>query len=98
MIGDSVTLGTREYLLAHVPNSSVDAAGNRKMNEAIEVMKAEIASKTLREYVVIAVGTNSLDDYKEQTDLLLQTVPEGHRVILMTPHDGSADASYIQRN
>ncbi len=94
VIGDSVTLGTREYLLAHVPNSSVDAAGNRKMNEAIEVMKAEIAGKTLREYVVIAVGTNSLDDYKEQTDLLLQTVPEGHRVILMTPHDGSADASY----
>ena len=25
---------------------------------------------------------------------MLQTVPEGHRVILMTPHDGSADASY----
>lgn len=43
---------------------------------------------------MIVVGTNSLDDYKEQTDLLLQTVPEGHRVILMTPHDGSVDASY----
>lgn len=42
MIGDSVTLGTREYLLAHVPNSSVDAAGNRKMNEAIEVMKLKL--------------------------------------------------------
>lgn len=94
IIGDSVTLGTRQYLGAHVANSTIDAAGNRTMDLAYKVMINQQHNHTLRQYVVIAIGTNALDDWQQQTDKVISSLEKGHHLILMTPHDGSANATY----
>lgn len=90
IIGDSVTLGTRQYLSAHVADSTVDAAGNRKMNEAYDVMMDQQNKKILREYVVICVGTNAIGDWQEWTQKVIDDLAPGHRLIFMTPHQGGA--------
>lgn len=94
IIGDSVTLGTRQYLSAHVPESTIDAAGNRTMDLAYKVMMDQQKKHTLRQYVVIAIGTNALNDWQAQTDKVIHSLEKGHHLILMTPHDGSATAAY----
>lgn len=94
IIGDSVTLGARDYLSQNVDNSSIDAQPNRNMTQANQVIKKQIKKKILREYVVICIGTNALADYKEQTLRLIKQVPAGHHIILMTPYDGQADATF----
>ncbi|WP_125605984.1 acyltransferase family protein [Lapidilactobacillus bayanensis] len=94
IIGDSVTLGTRQYLGAHVANSSIDAAGNRTMDLAYKVMMNQQKNHILRQYVVIAIGTNALNDWQLQTDKVINSLGKGHHLILMTPHDGSANATY----
>lgn len=94
IIGDSVTLGTRGYLGDHVPDSTIDAQPNRNMTEANDVLANQIRNKTLRQNVVLCIGTNSLNDYEEQLKKLIKALPAGHRLILMTPFDGQADASW----
>jgi len=94
IIGDSVTLGTRSYLGAHVADSSIDAEGDRTMNLAYQVMMKQQRSHTLREYVVICIGTNSLDDYAEQTMKLVKDLAPGHKLILMTPYNAQAQADW----
>ncbi|MGJ0381186.1 acyltransferase family protein [Lactiplantibacillus paraplantarum] len=94
IIGDSVTLGTRSYLGAHVPNSSIDAEGDRTMNLAYKVMMNQQRNHTLRQYVVICIGTNALDDYEEQTMKIIYDLQPGHKLILMTPYNARADADW----
>ena len=94
IIGDSVTLGTRSYLGAHVPNSSIDAEGDRTMNLAYKVMMNQQRNHTLRQYVVICIGTNALDDYEEQTMKIIHDLKPGHKLILMTPYNARADADW----
>lgn len=94
IIGDSVTLGTSKYLSEHVTDSRIDAKGNRTMDLAYQVMLDQQKKNVLREYVVICIGTNALADYKEQTMNIINSLKAGHRLIFMTPHDGSADATY----
>ena len=94
IIGDSVTLGTRRYLGEHVADSAIDAEGNRTMDLAYKVMMTQQQNHTLRKYVVISVGTNALDDWQLQTQKIIDSLAPGHHLILMTPHDGNADATY----
>ena len=94
IIGDSVTLGTRSYLGAHVPNSSIDTEGDRTMNLAYKVMMNQQRNHTLRQYVVICIGTNALDDYEEQTMKIIHDLKPGHKLILMTPYNARADADW----
>ncbi|MCM0599085.1 acyltransferase family protein [Periweissella fabalis] len=94
IIGDSVTLGTRNYLGAHVANSSIDAEGDRTMNLAYQVMMNQQRSHILREYVVICIGTNALNDYAEQTMKLVNDLAPGHKLIFMTPYNQHATASW----
>jgi hypothetical protein len=49
-------------------------------------------SYTLRQYVVICIGTNALDDYEEQTMKIIHDLEPGHKLILMTPYNARADA------
>ncbi|MBM7434784.1 peptidoglycan/LPS O-acetylase OafA/YrhL [Leuconostoc rapi] len=94
IIGDSVTLGTRSYLGDHVPNSNIDAEGDRTMDLAYKVMMSQQRSHTLRQYVVICIGTNALDDYEKQTMKLIHDLAPGHKLILMTPYNAQADADW----
>lgn len=94
IIGDSVTLGTRKYLLDHMKNVQIDAEGNRTMDLAYKVLMNLQNSGQLAKNVVICIGTNSLDDYREQTEKVINDLKPGHRLIFITPHDGHADSSY----
>lgn len=94
IIGDSVTLGSRDYLLDHMKNVDIDAEGNRTMDKAYKVLMNAQKSGQLKQNVVICIGTNSLDDYKEQTEKVIKDLKPGHHLIFITPHDGHADSSY----
>lgn len=94
IIGDSVTLGSRSYLLDHMSDVDIDAEGNRTMNLAYDVLMNQQNSGQLRQNVVMCIGTNSLDDYQEQTQKVIDDLKPGHRLIFITPHDGHADSSY----
>ena len=92
IIGDSVTLDTGKYLGEHVADSNVDAEENRAMDLALEVMNKQIASNLLRQTVVICIGTNAHANSKPLAQQLIDTLPAGHRLIFMTPHDASTGA------
>ncbi|KRL84789.1 acyltransferase family protein [Ligilactobacillus apodemi] len=94
IIGDSVTLGSRSYLLEHMENVDIDAEGNRTMNLAYDVLMNLQNTNQLRQNVVICIGTNALDDYQEQTQKVIDDLKDGHHLIFITPHDGNADSSY----
>lgn len=94
IIGDSVTLGTRSYLGAHVANSSIDAEGDRTMDLAYKVMMQQQRSHSLRHEVVICIGTNALADYKEQTMKVIHDLEPGHKLIFMTPYNARAEADW----
>ncbi|WP_239061441.1 acyltransferase family protein [Lacticaseibacillus sp. 53-4] len=94
VIGDSVTLGTASYLTAHVANAVVDAEGDRTMNQAVTLVKQQQAAGTLREFVVVACGTNSLDDYAAVLQQLLDTIAPGHKLVLVTPFNGKAQPDW----
>ena len=94
IIGDSVTSGTRDYLQKNVADSTVDAAGERTMQLAYDVMMRAQANHLLRENVVLSIGTNALAGTNEQLEKLIHDLKPGHRLILVTPYDGRADESW----
>ncbi|KRL01005.1 acyltransferase [Liquorilactobacillus capillatus DSM 19910] len=94
IIGDSVTLGARDYLSEHVPNSDVNAAGDRTMDLAYQVMMTAQKNKILRQNVVLCIGTNALDNTNQQLEKLISSLAPGHRLILVTPYDQRADPSW----
>lgn len=94
IIGDSVTLGTASYLSAHVANALVDAEGDRTMNQAVSLVAQQQQAGTLREFVVIACGTNSLADYAKVLQQLLDTLEPGHKLVLVTPYNGKAQSDW----
>ena len=91
VIGDSVTLGTRDYLQKNVADSTVDAAGERTMDLAYQVMMRAQSNKILRQNVVICIGTNALAGSQEQLNKLVHDLAPGHRLIIVTPYDRRAD-------
>ncbi|MCI1894743.1 MAG: acyltransferase [Lactobacillus sp.] len=94
IIGDSVTLGTAHYLGPHVANSEVNAAGDRKMNEAYDLMMQMQQAGQLREFVVLSVGTNALDDYAQVLDRVIAGIKPGHKLVFMTPYNAQASPSW----
>ena len=89
-----MTLGSRKYLLDHMKNVDIDAEGNRTMDKAYNVLMNAQNSGRLKRNVVICIGTNSLDDYQQQTEKVIKDLKPGHHLIFITPHDGHADSSY----
>lgn len=94
IIGDSVTLGTRDYLGEHVKNSTIDAKGERTMDIAHQVMMTAQDNGTLRQDVVICIGTNALSDTNSQLKQIIHDLNPGHRLILMTPYDQRAKSTW----
>ena len=66
---------------------SLKIKGDRTMNLAYKVMMNQQRSYTLRQYAVICIGTNALDDYEEQTMKIIHDLEPGHKLILMTPYN-----------
>jgi len=45
----------------------------------------------LREYVVLALGTNGTSNYESLFNQMIDTIAPGHRIILVTPFDGRSN-------
>ena len=88
VIGDSVTLRSAEWIQESIPDAQVDAVVSRNLVSGLEFFKNDIANQTLLQNVVLALGTNPVDNYEELLDQYIELLPKGHRLILVTPYDG----------
>ena len=88
MIGDSVNLRASDYLKQVLPDIQLDALVSRNLDSGLRVYETDIANRVLLKNVVIALGTNSSNNYQELLDKFVQELPKGHRLIFVTPYDG----------
>lgn len=97
LIGDSVALRASEYLQSAISGIQVDASVSRSLDTGIEVYETAISNRVLLQNVIIALGTNPSDDFKERLDQIVSDLPKGHRLIFVTPYDGrvAGDASSV---
>lgn len=95
VIGDSVCLGAKKALPERIENCAVDAAGSRQMWQARNLLSELENARELREYIVIALGTNQNKNTFEQIEQILKDLRPGHRVIFVTPYNGKLDESSV---
>ena len=88
MIGDSVNLRAQDYLIKAIPGIQIDAVVSRQLENGMKVFETDISNKVLLKNVVIALGTNTVSNYKELLDQYVEKLPKGRRLILVTPYDG----------
>ena len=88
MIGASVNLRASDYLKQVLPDIQLDALVSRNLDSGLKVYETDIANRVLLKNVVIALGTNSSNNYQELLDKFVQELPKGHRLIFVTPYDG----------
>lgn len=88
MIGDSVALRSSEWLQQVIPNVQLDAIVSRNFNSGFEVYQNDISNHLLLKNVVLALGTNTVDNYEEMLNQYIENLPKGHTLILVTPYDG----------
>ncbi len=88
VIGDSVALRASEWLKQAMPEIQVDAAVSRNLESGLQVYQTDISNKVLLETVVLALGTNTVDNYESLLNQFIAKLPKGHRLILVTPYDG----------
>ena len=88
MIGDSVNLRASDYLKQVLPDIQLDALVRRNLDSGLKVYETDIADRVLLKNVVIALRTNSSNNYQELLDKFVQELPKGHRLIFVTPYDG----------
>jgi hypothetical protein len=96
IIGDSVSLGAQSALTEAIPNLYMDASVSRPVSEGVEILAQLQDWHALREYVVIALGTNETANYKTLFTEMIELLNPGHRLIIVTPYDGRAN-EYSQR-
>ena len=88
MIGDSVMLGARDRLMSEYANCFVDAHGSRDITAVAQVMRDYIAVDQLKEIVIVGIGTNVNRNYEQAFEDIIDTLPEGYKLIFITPYDG----------
>lgn len=89
LIGDSVSVRASESIYALLPDIQLDGAVSRNLSEATNLIQLYKKSHSLKENVVIALGTNTSENYQELLDELINQFPKGHRLIFVTPYDGN---------
>ncbi|MDR1087878.1 MAG: acyltransferase [Coriobacteriales bacterium] len=85
VLGDSVCLGAVPQI-EELTGAYVDADGNRKMLDAVPLVESLQASKSLGEYVVIALSTNIFPNSAEKAQELIDMMEPGHQLIFVTAH------------
>ncbi|MCL2494784.1 MAG: acyltransferase [Oscillospiraceae bacterium] len=90
-MGDSVALGAVRMLRETIPNSVIDTQISRTMRMGRALLLEWREDGSLREYVVIALGSNGYGDWRAQIDFMLEELPEGRRVVFVTPYLGIPD-------
>ena len=92
IIGDSVLLSPRRYLIENIPNAQVNAAASRTPQQAYKLLQAKIKKGDLPDVVVFCIGTNSItkDDFK-YVQKSIEALPPGRRMVLVTPYNAKAN-------
>lgn len=88
VIGDSVCLGAGQYLRETIPDCFVNAQGSRRIFEGYDLLMRWQEEGSLREYVVVALGTNTNKNAYESIDRIIADIEPGHRLIFVTPYYG----------
>ncbi|EHJ51882.1 acyltransferase family protein [Streptococcus macacae] len=91
VIGDSVALRSSSAFSELLPEAQVDAAVSRNFENAYEIYQNHITNNSLSKTVIIAVGVNSLEDYKNKIKQFVDALPKGHRLIFVTPYNAKDD-------
>ncbi|HFI0107470.1 TPA: acyltransferase family protein [Streptococcus suis] len=89
IFGDSVTVRASSAIQASLPDAQIDGTVSRNLTEISKLITLYKQNNTLKETVVVALGTNTTDNYQELLDQLVNDFPKGHRLIFVTPYDGN---------
>ena len=88
LIGDSVALRANTALQTALPDANINAQVSRTTKQANDIMLNNSQNKALLKTVVIATGVNNPEGYKNDLDSLVNNLPKGHHLILVTPYEG----------
>lgn len=88
LIGDSVALRANTALKEALPDANINAQVSRTSKQANDIMLNNSQNKALLKTVVIATGVNNPEGYKNDLDSLVNNLPKGHHLILVTPYEG----------
>ncbi|MCL2086391.1 MAG: Ig-like domain-containing protein [Oscillospiraceae bacterium] len=91
IVGDSTSLGAKSTLESIIPNSFYDGAVSRTINTGRDMIFELQEKGLLREYVVVALGTNGHNNYEALFTQIIDGIKPGHRIIFVTPFDGRAN-------
>lgn len=70
IIGDSLTVGSVDYIKYYLPDAVIDAQVGRKFQEAIARIKVLENQGLLKDIVVIALGTNGVFSIEEGLEVI----------------------------
>ena len=88
ILGDSICVDARAALINAIPNCAVDALSSRSIAVGYEIMMDMQRKGTLREILVIALGTNGVDDFADYIQKIIDDIEPGHKLVFVTPFDG----------
>ncbi|MDR0448170.1 MAG: hypothetical protein LBH07_05835 [Treponema sp.] len=95
VIGDSVTMGARRKMMETIPNCIINAEGSRQMAEGYKLLMQLQNNNSLREYVIIALGTNANSNAPGFIEKIITDIRPGHRLIFVTPFNAAMNSSWI---
>jgi len=93
IIGDSVALGASMAIEKFIPDSDINADIGRHVWHGVGLITETQELGEMREYVVIALGTNGTNNFKAHFDEMIEVLNPGHKLILVTPFDGRGNAN-----
>jgi hypothetical protein len=88
VIGDSVALSAKQMLTDTIDGCHVEAKVSQGISGGFGVFEELLRRGEVREYVVIALGTNSSGKYEELLTKFIDALGTGHRLVFVTPYDG----------
>ncbi|HFI0400059.1 TPA: acyltransferase family protein [Streptococcus suis] len=89
IFGDSVTVRASSAIQTALPDAQIDGTVSRNLSEIAKLINLYKQNNSLKETVVVALGTNTTDNYQELLDQLVKDFPKGRRLIFVTPYDGN---------
>ncbi len=89
IFGDSVTVRASTALQSVLPDAQIDGTVSRNLTEIARLIHLYKQNNNLRETIVVSLGTNTSENYKELLDQLVKEFPKGRRLIFVTPYDGN---------
>jgi len=69
----------------------VDSEVSRQVRAGADLVTSKQNRGELREYVVIALGTNGTNNYARYFTDIIEALNPGHRLIIVTPFDGRSN-------